>query len=107
MANNQRRHVPGVSVYPRGKKWAYLVTGQPDIVTGVAPRNYQGGFETEDDAWSSALELKAASDAGRSLRPSAVTVEQFLTEWLSAVKHSLKPTAFANYKKDTEAYVVP
>jgi hypothetical protein len=68
MANNQRRHVPGVSVYPRGKKWAYLVTGQPDIVTGVALRHYHGGFETEDDAWTNALAVKAASDGGRAPR---------------------------------------
>ncbi len=107
MAKNPRRQMPGVSVYPRRKKWAYLVTGQPDIVTGEAARHYEGGFLTEDDAWNRALERKAELEAGRVLRISAITVQKFLTEWLAAVKHSLKPSAFANYKKNAEAYVLP
>ena len=41
------------------------------------------------------------------VKPSALTVEQFFAEWLTAVKHSLKGSAFANYQKNTEAYIVP
>ncbi|WP_020497611.1 tyrosine-type recombinase/integrase [Sciscionella marina] len=106
MAEKKRR-IPGISVYPRGKKWAYLVEGAPDLVTGDRQRMYKGGFETEDDAWEAALALKAQVDAGRVVKPSSRTLEQFLREWLPAVEPALKPSTYRNYVDNAESYVYP
>jgi hypothetical protein len=54
-----------------------------------------------------ALRKHAEMDRGRNVKPSARTVEQFLTEWLTSVKHSLKPSAYANHSTNVSAYVVP
>ncbi|MGH3827293.1 MAG: hypothetical protein ACRDQX_08990, partial [Pseudonocardiaceae bacterium] len=107
MANSSRRRIPGVTVYRRGKKWSYTIYGEPDILTGKRDRINAGGFESEDDAWSSALRKHAEMDRGRTVKPSTRTVEQFLAEWLGSVKHSLKPSAYANYSTNVAAYIIP
>jgi hypothetical protein len=103
MANSNRRRVPGVTVYRRGKKWSYTIYAEPDILTGKRDRINAGGFESEDDAWASALRKHAEMDRGRKVKPSTRTVEQFLAEWLVSVRHSLKPSAYENYSTN-EAY---
>lgn len=107
MANSNRRRVPGISVYQRGKKWSYTIYGEPDILSGKRDRINAGGFESEDEAWASALRKHAEIDRGRKVKPSTRTVERFLTEWLSSVKHSLKPSAYANYSTNVSAYIIP
>lgn len=44
------RKASGISVYPRRGKWAFLVSTEPDILTGKRKRNYRGDFETEEAA---------------------------------------------------------
>jgi integrase len=107
MAKNNRRHIPGITVYQRGKKWSYTIYDEPNILTGKRDRINAGGFECEDDAWSSALRKRAEIDSGRKVKPSTRTVEQFITEWLTSVKHSLKPSAYANYSTNIYAYIIP
>ena len=45
--------------------------------------------------------------SGRNVKPSTRTVEDFLTEWLGSVKHSLKPSAYENYSTNVSAYIAP
>jgi len=103
----RRRRVPGISVYPRGTRWSYTIYGEPDILTGKRDRTNAGGFESEDDAWTAALRQQAEMQRGRTVKPSARTVEQFFTEWLDTVKHSLKPSTYANYSTNITVYIVP
>ena len=103
----KRPVIPGVTVYPRGKRFAYNVDIGPDPLTGERRREYRGGFETEEDAWTAALKAKAAVDAGRRVAPSKRTVAGFLAEWLRTVRDSLKPSTFVNYTDYIDAYVLP
>lgn len=104
---NQRHRVPGVTVYPRGRKWSYTIYCEPDILTGKRDRMNQGGFTSEDEAWEAALRKHAERNRGRNVKPATRTVEAFFTEWLASIKHSLKPSAFANYTTNVNAYIVP
>lgn len=97
----------GITVYRRGEKWAFIVYLEPDILTGKRDRLYRGGFDTEDDAWLTAIKVKSEAEEGRYIRPSSRTVGQFLTEWLESIEHSVKPTTYANYADNISAYVVP
>ncbi|MGH3571779.1 MAG: hypothetical protein ACRDUW_08110, partial [Pseudonocardiaceae bacterium] len=83
------------------------IYGEPDILTGKRDRINAGGFDSEDSAWASALRKHAEIDRGRKVKPSTRTVEQFLTEWLGSVKHSLKPSAYENYSTNVAAYIIP
>ncbi len=101
------RKAPGISVYPRRGKWSFLVSTEPDILTGKRKRQYRGDFETEEAAWTAAIKTKSEMEDGRHLRPSRRTIEQFLTEWLASIEHSVKPTTYANYVDNVNAYIVP
>ena len=76
-------------------------------MSGKRDRLYRGGFETEDDAWVAAIKAKAKLKRARHIRPSLRTVEQFLTEWLESIEHSVKPTTYANYVDNINAYIAP
>jgi integrase len=103
----KRPHVPGVTVYPRGKKWAFILYLEPDLLIGKRERIYEGGFDTEDDAWDRAIGVKADVDAGRPVRSTNVTVEHFFAEWLTSIKDAVKPTTYANYVDNIDAYIAP
>ena len=101
------RKALGISVYPRRGKWAFLVSTEPDILTGKRKRLYRGDLESEEAAWTAAIKTKSEMEEGRHLRPSRRTIEQFLIEWLASIEHSVKPTTFANYVDNANAYIVP
>ncbi len=103
----KRPVIPGVTVYPRGKKFAYNVDLEPDPLTGNRRYEYKGGFATEDEAWAAAIKAKNAVDAGRRVAPSKRIVAEFLAEWLEAVRDSIKPSTYANYVDYRDAYVLP
>lgn len=102
-----KRKIPGISVYQRGKSWAYLVESEPDLLTGKRNRKYEGGFKTEDEALKAALKAKEALDSGRYVAPSRRTVKAFMAEWLVTVEQEVKPSTFANYTDNTRSYVNP
>ncbi len=104
---SNRRKVPGVAVYRRGKSWAYQVELDPDQLTGQRRRAYKGGFNTESDAWGEALEARRRRDSGRAAGPRKIRVHDFLHEWLVAVAPAIKPTTLANYRDNINSYVVP
>ena len=97
----------GISVYPRGGKWAFLLSTEPDHLTGNRKRRYQGGFDTEDAAWEAAIKARSEADADRYVKPSRRTIGQFMAEWLASVEHSVKPTTYANYSDNLNAYILP
>jgi integrase len=97
----------GITVYPRGRRWAFIIYGEPDLLTGKRERVYRGGFTEDADAWSAAIRVKSELGAGSYLHPSRRTVRDFLREWLTTVEHSIKPTTYANYADNVNAYVLP
>jgi integrase len=103
----RRPRIPGVTVYPRGKRFAYIVYLEPDPLTGKRDRVYRGGFVDEEAAWAAALKAKETLDQGRYVAPSSRTVRAFLEEWLDAISGTLKPTTLTNYIDYLKAYVYP
>lgn len=101
------RRIPGISVYARGKTWAYRLDIEPDPLTGDRRRENRAGFDSEDAAWDAALKSKATHDRGRHVKPSARKVEAFMTEWLTTVRDALKSSAYQNYVDYTNSYLVP
>ncbi|MGI8815344.1 MAG: tyrosine-type recombinase/integrase [Pseudonocardia sp.] len=107
MPKMSERHMPNITVYQRGRKWAYTVYGERDMLTGKRERFNKTGFESDDEAWAAALRKQAEIDRGRKVKPSARTVEQFFTEWLASAKYALKPSAYSNYETNVTAYINP
>jgi integrase len=109
MTTSRRRTIraKGISVYPRRGKWAFLLSTEPDQLTGKRKRRYRGGFDTEDAAWEAAIKARSETETGQYIEPSRRTVGQFMTEWLVSVEHSIKPTTYANYCDNLNAYILP
>ena len=103
----KRVPVPGVVVYRRGNKWSYRLELDRDAVTGERQWDYRAGFDSEEEAWTKALQAKANADRGQRIPPSQRTVSQFLHEWLAAIGDSVKPSTLSNYVDYSDAYVHP
>ena len=87
--------------------WEYRFDAGEDALTGRRRRPGKSGFKTKREAEQALRAAIAAHDKGRSVRSSSKTVEDFLTEWLQAVRASLRPTTWVNYRDYSNAYVVP
>jgi integrase len=96
------------SVYQRGSKWYYKFrVPQRDPATGKYPWITKGGYDTEREAWKACREAMREADRGRVVKPSTRTVEQFLTEWLTAIEPALDATTWRSWHDYARAYVIP
>lgn len=102
-----RRQVAGISVYPRGTCWAYLVEGPGHPLTGERQRGYRGGFASSDDAWTAAIDAKRRLDSGLAPHAKRLRVSVFFAEWLTSIKPTVKPTTWAGYRNTVDYYVIP
>ncbi|SDG02226.1 site-specific integrase [Pseudonocardia oroxyli] len=99
--------IAGITVSRRGSRWHYRLELEPDPLTGKRQRENKGGFETEDDAWESAVASKQRHGTGRAVAPARRTVRSFMADWLASVEESIKPTTRQNYADYIRAYVDP
>lgn len=97
----------GVTVHQRGSTWSYRLDLEPHPLTGKRQRENRGGFETEADAWTAAMQSRQRHGTGRQVKASRRTVRVFMAEWLDAVGDSLKPSTRQNYADYVRAYVDP
>jgi integrase len=95
------------TVVQRGRRWYYVMYGEPDPVTGKRPQHWVSGFDSEDDAWDALIEANRELRDGTFAKPETLTVEEFLTRWLETVAVEIKPTTHANYTALAKAYVIP
>jgi integrase len=96
------------AVYQRGSKWYFKFrVPQRDTATGRYPWITKGGYDTEREAWKACREAMREADRGRVVKPSARTVAQFLTEWLTAVEPALDATTWRSWSDYARAYVIP
>jgi integrase len=106
-ASRRRRKGVDGSVYPRGKKWAFVLDLGADPLSGTRRRDARGGFTTEDAAWEALIEANHRLRTNTYVRNTPRTVRQYFEEWLAAIKISVKPTTYNNYRAYAEYYVIP
>ena len=88
-------------------EWEYRFDAGMDPLTGSRRRPGRSGFKTRREAEQALRTAIAAHEQGRSVRASRRTVAQFLQEWHAAIKPSVRPTTWANYRNYLRFYVVP
>ncbi len=93
-------------VIKRGGTWAYVIR-VADPETGRSRPKWVGGFATEPAAKAARDEARVAARRGEYVDRSALTVGQFLTEWLETHEASVKRGTIAGYRADVERYIVP
>lgn len=88
-------------------KWAYRFDIGDDPLTGRRRTRSKSGYETKREATAALRKAVSAHEGGRSVKPSRRSVEDFLDEWHQAVRPSLRPTTWTNYRDYLDAYVIP
>jgi len=93
-------------VMKRGKTWYYVIrVTSPD--TGLSKPKWVGGFATEDDAKDARDEARRAARRGEYVDRSAITVKEYLGDWLDAHALETKPRTLAGYRWLLGQYVEP
>jgi integrase len=96
------------NVYRRaGGEWAYRFDAGQHPMTGKRMRFGKSGFATKREAAQALREAITAHEKARSVRTNRQSVEQFLTDWHTAVRSSLRATTWVNYRDYIDAYVIP
>jgi integrase len=93
-------------VTKRGNTWSYIVR-VPDPESGRTRPKWVGGFQTEAAAKAARGDARVAARRGTYVDRSALTVREYLTEWLEAHQASVKRGTIAGYRADVERYITP
>jgi integrase len=94
-------------VYKRGKSWSYLFDIDPDPLTGKRQQASGSGYKTEREAWKACRAAMTDYEKGRTVSSSRRKVGDALTEWLTRIEHSIKPSMAQNWRNYAAYYVVP
>ncbi|WP_184844220.1 tyrosine-type recombinase/integrase [Kribbella solani] len=90
----------------RGKTWSYVIR-VIDPETGVSKPKWVGGFAEEDDAKEARDEARRAARRGEYVDRNAITVAEFLGDWLDAHSLEVKPRTLDGYRYLVRQYISP
>ena len=94
-------------VYRRGRAWSYIFDIDPDPLTGKRRQASGSGFATEKAAWRACRTALKEYEDGQRVQPSKRTVEDALNDWLTRIRHSVKPSMWQNWQNYADYYVIP
>lgn len=83
-----------------GKGWRYRASIGSDPVTGKRRWFTKAGFATRKEATTALNAVLADADNGMVVQRSAITVAEYLDEWIDRVEGDLKATTAASYRND-------
>ena len=66
----------------RGSSWSYVLELGLDPATGKRRQQMKGGFRTKKEAEAALRSVGVASDEGRHVTTSKMSVSTFVAEWL-------------------------
>jgi integrase len=95
------------SVVKRGDGYSVVVDLDRDPVTGKRRQKWHSGFRTKRDAERALSEIVASVHAGHYLEPTKQTLTEFVTEWLAAIKTTIRPSTHYSYSRNLQLHVLP
>jgi len=93
-------------VMKRGSTWYYVIRVR-DPETGESKPKWVGGFATEDEAKAARDEARVKARRGEYVDRNAVSVGEYLDEWIEAHAVEIKPKTLKDYKYIIDRYVKP
>ncbi len=94
------------SVIKKGGRWYVKVELEPDPGTGRRRQKWHSGFTTKREAERARIDLLSRLDRGVYVEPSRQTVAEFLAEWLTAVRPTLRTSTFDSYSRNVRLHVI-
>ena len=93
-------------VMKRGSTWYYVIRVR-DPETGESKPKWVGGFATEDEAKAARDEARVKARRGEYVDRNAISVGEYLDEWIEAHAVEIKPKTLKDYKYIIDRYVKP
>lgn len=93
-------------IMKRGRTWSYVIR-VTDPETGISKPKWVGGFPTEAAAKEARDEARVRARRGEYIDRNAVTVADYLDEWLEAHAVEVKPKTLADYRHLIDRHVKP
>ncbi|SEG94686.1 Site-specific recombinase XerD [Thermomonospora echinospora] len=93
-------------VMKRGTTWSYVIRVK-DPETGISKPKWVGGFPTEDEAKAARDEARVKARRGEYIDRNAITVAEYLDEWIEAHAVEIKPKTLQDYRHLIERHVKP
>jgi integrase len=94
-------------VYRRGTGWAFKVDLPRDPATGQRRQRQKGGFATRKAAEEGLTDLFGEIRTDVVAGTGTNKLEPWLTEWLAAVKPSLRPSTYSLYSTAVTSWITP
>ncbi|MGI5161360.1 tyrosine-type recombinase/integrase [Microbispora sp. CA-102843] len=90
----------------RGNTWSYVIrVRNPE--TGESKPKWVSGFATEDDAKAARDEARVKARRGEYVDRNAITVAEYLAEWIEGHAVEVKPKTLAGYRMMIRLYIEP
>lgn len=85
-------------VYKRGSTWTYRIDGPADPGSGRRRQISKGGFRTKREAETALTAARFEVDTGQHVRPTKLTVDEYLHGWLPSQEGILSPSTLKSYR---------
>jgi integrase len=95
------------SVVKRGDGYSVVVDLDRDPVTGKRRQKWHSGFRTKRVAERALSEIVASVHAGHYLEPTKQTLTDFVTDWLTAIEPTIRPSTHHSYGRNLRLHVLP
>lgn len=79
------------SVVRKGARYFVKFELDPDPLTGKRRQKWHSGFNTKREAEKARVDLLSKFDRGEFVEPTQQTLADYLTEWLKAIEHTVRP----------------
>ena len=94
------------SVVKRDTRYYVKIELDPDPLTGKRRQKWHSGFRTKREAEKARIDLLSKFDRGEYVEPTQQTVAEYLTDWLTAIEHTVRPSTFDSYSRNMHNHVI-
>ena len=94
------------SVVKRDTRYYVKIELDPDPLTGKRRQKWHSGFRTKREAEKARIDLLSKFDRGEYVEPSQQTLTEYLTDWLKAIEHTVRPSTFDSYSRNMHNHVI-
>lgn len=94
------------SVVKRDTRYYVKIELDPDPLTGKRRQKWHSGYRTRREAEKARVDLLSKFDRGEYVEPTQQTVAEYLTDWLAAIEHTVRPSTFDSYSRNMHNHVI-
>ena len=94
------------SVVKKGTRWYVKIELDPEPGTGYRRQKWHSGYSTKREAERARIDLLSKFDRGEYVEPSQQTVADYMSDWLKAIEHTVRPSTFDSYSRNVHNHVI-